>query len=112
MKKHLFLAAALVGAIVAVPVITAPAPAAAREAFYFSFDTGNVRMGYRDGYYDHRGRWHNWRSAREAREFRARYGNRYRDNDRDGIPNRYDRDRDNDGVPNRFDRRPNNPWRD
>ncbi|AEG92377.1 thrombospondin type 3 repeat-containing protein [Ramlibacter tataouinensis] len=34
-----------------------------------------------------------------------------RDQDRDGIPNRYDRDRDGDGVPNRFDRRPNNHWR-
>ena len=36
----------------------------------------------------------------------------YRDSDRDGIPNRYDRDRDGDGVPNRFDDRPNNPYRD
>ena len=29
---------------------------------------------------------------------------RYRDRDRDGVPDRYDRDRDNDGVPNRYDR--------
>lgn len=36
---------------------------------------------------------------------------RFRDNDRDGVPNRYDRDRDGDGVPNRFDRRPRNPYR-
>ena len=34
-----------------------------------------------------------------------------RDNDRDGVPNRYDRDRDGDGVPNRHDRRPDNPRR-
>lgn len=33
------------------------------------------------------------------------------DQDRDGIPNRYDRDRDGDGVANRWDRRPNNPYR-
>ena len=33
------------------------------------------------------------------------------DEDRDGIPNRYDRDRDGDGVPNRYDRRPDNPYR-
>jgi Ni/Co efflux regulator RcnB len=33
----------------------------------------------------------------------------YRDRDRDGVPNRYDRDRDNDGVPNRYDRNPNRP---
>jgi hypothetical protein len=35
----------------------------------------------------------------------------YRDSDRDGVPNRYDRDRDGDGVPNRYDRRPDNPYR-
>ena len=33
------------------------------------------------------------------------------DEDRDGIPNRFDRDKDGDGVPNRFDDRPNNPYR-
>lgn len=35
----------------------------------------------------------------------------YRDRDRDGVPNRYDRDRDGDGVPNAYDRRPNDPRR-
>ena len=34
-----------------------------------------------------------------------------RDQDRDGIPNRYDRDRDGDGVPNRIDSRPYDPGR-
>ncbi|HEX8601763.1 MAG TPA: thrombospondin type 3 repeat-containing protein [Pseudoduganella sp.] len=34
-----------------------------------------------------------------------------RDQDRDGVPNRYDRDRDGDGVPNRYDHRPENPYR-
>lgn len=34
-----------------------------------------------------------------------------RDQDRDGIPNRFDRDRDGDGVRNREDRRPTNPRR-
>ena len=47
-------------------------------------------------------------------------GPRYRDRDRDGIPDRYDRrpgrhdgrgDRDRDGVPNRYDERPNDPYR-
>ena len=33
----------------------------------------------------------------------------YRDQDRDGIPDRVDRDRDGDGVPDRYDRRPGNP---
>ena len=70
----------------------------------------------RDGrWYFERGRW-----ARERYAY-----NRWRDADRDGIPNRRDRDLDNDGVPNRYDRdrdgdgvrdrrdaRPNNPYRD
>ena len=34
---------------------------------------------------------------------RAAWG--WRDDDRDGIPNRYDRGRNNDGVPDRFQRR-------
>jgi hypothetical protein len=40
------------------------------------------------------------------------YAYSYRDSDRDGVPNRYDRDRDDDGVPNYADRRPSNPYRD
>lgn len=39
------------------------------------------------------------------------YPRHWRDQDRDGIPNRYDSDIDGDGVPNRFDRDPRNPWR-
>ena len=33
----------------------------------------------------------------------------HRDQDRDGVPDRFDRDRDGDGVGNRYDRRPGNP---
>lgn len=71
--------------------------------------------GYRDGrdYY------------RDGRGYdRDRDRGRYRDTDRDGVPNRYDRDldndgvrnsrdrdRDGDGVPNRWDHRPENPYR-
>jgi hypothetical protein len=46
-----------------------------------------------------------------------RHAHGYRDSDRDGIPNRYDRrydpygDRDRDGVPNRWDRHDRNPYR-
>ena len=91
----------------------------------FSFRVGDVAVAYSDGYYDHRNRWHSWRHARERDWYRSQYRDRYywdrdrvaygygrRDNDRDGIPNRFDRDRDNDGTPNRYDRRPNNPYRD
>ena len=45
------------------------------------------------------------------------HGRGWKDADRDGIPNRYDRvynprwDVDGDGVPNRYDRRDRNPYR-
>ncbi len=48
---------------------------------------------------------------------RGFYRSGWRDADRDGIPNRYDRhyhprwDRDGDGVPNRYDPRPDRPGR-
>ena len=123
--KKLLMATVFLGAIAGVPVIAAPSSAMARETFSFSFNTGDVAFAYSDGYWDHNRRWHRWANAREAREYRARYGHNYwhrkhihernrgwRDRDRDGVPNRYDRDRDNDGVPNRWDARPNNPYRD
>ena len=70
--------------------------------------------GYRgQGFYDGRGRHDGYRDGYAYRD-RDRDGvpDRYerhgrmggRDTDRDGIPNRYDRDLDNDGVPNRRDR--------
>ena len=127
MKK--LTAAAMFAATLAVTSIGATLPASAQgyrsqPSFNFSFNTGDVRFAYRDGYWDNGHRWHNWRNAREAREFRRMYGHRWndsyhyrlrnsgwRDEDRDGIPNRLDRDRDGDGVPNRFDRRPDSPYR-
>lgn len=57
------------------------------------------------------GRWHLNRGG----WYDNRYRQAYRDNDRDGVPNRYDRspngrggrDNDRDGLPNRYDPRPN-----
>ena len=48
--------------------------------------------------------------ARKRRHTRVR-NQGWRDEDRDGVPNRVDRDRDGDGVPNRFDSRPDNARR-
>ena len=94
--------------------VTATTPAMAQPAG-FSFRVGDVAFAYSNGYYDHRNRWHSWRSMRERDWYRMNYRANYRnwryDRDRDGIPNRFDRDRDNDGVVNRYDRRPNNPYR-
>ncbi|MGJ9419552.1 YXWGXW repeat-containing protein [Massilia sp. CMS3.1] len=82
-----------------------------RQGFY----DGGHRSGYRDGY--------GYRD-RDRDGVPDRYERRGRDTDRDGVPNRYDRDLDNDGVSNRRDRdrdgdgrrnerddRPNNPYR-
>ncbi len=41
-----------------------------------SFDPGNVRFGYADGYWDNDHRWHAWPSAREARDFHRRFRDR------------------------------------
>lgn len=115
MKKTLMrstiITAAIVGALAIIPTMTISTPAMAREAFSFSFRTGNVDLAFHDGYYDRRHVWHTWRNEREARAFRSRYSSRYRDEDHDGVPNGFDRDRDGDGVPNRFDNRPDNPYR-
>ncbi len=100
--------------IVAVSAATVPlmsTSAMAKDTFSFSFDTGNVRFAYTDGYYDNNRVWHPW-SRRDAREFRVRHRDRYYDGPRRKFPNRGWRDNDGDGVPNRYDDRPNNPYRD
>ncbi len=107
--KKILIAIAVMGSMTGATMVATSAPAMAASNFSFSFNTGDVSMAFSDGYYDSQRRWHKWRTSREAREYRTRYGHnwqnrRHRDSDRDGIPNRFDRDRDNDGVPNRFDR--------
>lgn len=73
--KKLTIALVIVGAFAGTSLGTT-LPAAAREAFSFSFDTGAVAFAYSDGYWDNNRQWHNWRNAREAREYRANYGSR------------------------------------
>jgi len=121
--KTLVLAAAVVTAF-GLSTMTV-APAMARDTFSFSFDAGNVAFAYSDGYWDRDRKWHKWRNSREAREYRNRHGGNYThrrhareanmgwrgDQDRDGVPNRYDRDRDGDGINNRRDDAPSNPRR-
>ena len=71
-----------------------------RQGFYDGGYRGHD--GYRDGYrtgYNYRDR------DRDGMPDRyERHGRGGRDYDRDGVPNRYDRDLDNDGVSNRRDR--------
>lgn len=86
------------------------------------------RPGYayvRPQWVQHGDRWHFYRPAWAGRDndrdgIPNRYdrdrnndgwvdrGGRRGDRDRDGVRNRNDRDRDGDGVPNRFDNKPNN----
>jgi Spy/CpxP family protein refolding chaperone len=111
--KKLLMAAAIVGTFTAVSVVstvTTSVPAYA-EGFAFSFDTGAVRFGYSDGWWDNDHHFHKWRNAREAREFRARFGDRYRAIAHSRARNAGWRDDDHDGVPNALDRHPENPYR-
>lgn len=63
------------------------APAQARDRVDFSVTLGNVEIGYADGYYDDRRRWHRWNSNDEREWYRRNYRDRYfhmrRDRDRD-----------------------------
>ena len=77
----------------------------------FSFDTGSVRLGYSDGYWDTNHNWHSWGNARESREFRARYKARYVHDRHTRYKNEGWRDSDGDGIPDRLDSRPNNSRR-
>lgn len=101
---------ALIGAA-AIAVMSAAAPSFADDAFRFSFDVGNVRLGYTDGYWDNSHKWHAWHNAREAREFQARYHDRYVADKHSRFKNAGWRDSDGDGIPNRLDDHPNNPHR-
>ena len=111
--KKLLMAAAVIGtfATASLVSVTASAPAFAADAFSFSFDTGAVRFGYSDGYWDNDHHFHKWRNAREAREFRARFGDRYQALKHTRAKNAGWRDDDHDGVPNRADNHPENPYR-
>ena len=84
--------------------------ALARDNFAFSIDAGNVRFGYRDGYWDHGHVWHAW-GPREARYWRTHYADRYWDRPHLRYANGGWRDSDGDGVPDRYDAAPLNPYR-
>lgn len=76
---------AIAGALSAGSLLAA-APANAFERHRSSsvsiyVDAGNVRAGYRNGYYDHDRRWHRWRGASHRAYYRRHYGHRYHDYD-------------------------------
>jgi hypothetical protein len=108
MKK--LTAAAMLAATLAVGSIGSAAPASA-QGFNFSFDVGDVRFAYRDGYWDNHHRWHKWHNAAEARAFERMHHDRWNNSYHYRVRNSGWRDNDRDGVPNRYDRHPENPTR-
>lgn len=46
-------------------------------------DFGAIAFGYSDGYWDTGRRWHAWRNADEARDYRNHHGSNYRDRHHD-----------------------------
>src|SRR4051812_31349055 len=111
MKMKSILAAAVITATATIGMASFTTTPARADGFAFSFDTGDVAFGYRDGYWDRDHRWHRWRSGREAREFRTQYSDRYWHRHHYRERNAGWRDWDRDGVPNRFDSAPRNPYR-
>ena len=108
---RIILKGALVALVMAGASIGATSPVSAANV-RISIDPGVVAFGYSDGYWDHDHNWHRWRDAREARMFREQNRERYWHRRHDRERNAGWRDDDGDGVPNRFDSRPNNPYRD
>jgi hypothetical protein len=105
--------AAIVGVIAAITLSScSSSPAPRGDAVHFSFDVGNVRLAYVDGYWDSNHRWHNWSNKREARDFRKHHRDRYVADRHTRYQNEGWRDSDNDGIPNRLDSHPNNRKRD
>jgi hypothetical protein len=84
--KHALKALLIAGALGAGTLLAAPSASAqvrADVSVGVNIDLGHVSVGYRNGYYDHRRRWHRWRSDDECRYFRRQYRSRYHDYDYD-----------------------------
>jgi hypothetical protein len=90
LKAMLIACAAGTGAFLAAPSASAHERQASVSIY---LDLGDVSVAYRNGYYDHRRRWHSWRSHDEWRHFRRHYRSRYHDYDYDWRRDRGDRGR-------------------
>ena len=110
--KHALKAVLIAGAVGTGAFLAAPAASAHERGSSVSVyvDLGEVSVAYRNGYYDHRHRWHRWRGDDEWRHFRRNYSSRYRDYDyRDDG---YDRDRHHDRGRHRGHHRRHHDWDD
>ncbi len=93
--KHALKAMLIAGAVGTGAFMAAPSASAHERESSVSIylDLGDVSIAYRNGYYDHRHRWHSWRSYDEWRHFRRHYRSRYHDYDYDWRRERRDRGR-------------------
>lgn len=77
------LKAMLIASALAAGSLVVASPASAhdyrRSGVSVYLDTGNVAIGYRNGYYDNHRRWHNWRHRDEWRHYRRHHRARYHD---------------------------------
>ncbi len=110
--KKLTIAAVIFGVVAAASLSGCSSSPSRRDEVRFSFDVGNVRLGYSDGYWDSGHHWHNWSNAREARDFREHHRDRYVGDRHTRYKNEGWRDSDNDGIPDRLDAHPKNRNRD
>ena len=87
--KRFLTAIVLAGALTAGSISVAPvADARVHSSARVVFDFGNVRVGYRDGYWGHDRRWHRWSGRRDWVYYRTHYRHRYYDHN---YRHRYDR---------------------
>jgi hypothetical protein len=109
--KHALKAVLIAGALGVGALLSAPSASAHERGASVSVyvDLGDVSVAYRNGYYDHRRRWHSWRSRDEWRHFRRHHRSHY--HDYDYREDRYDRDRRRDRGRHRGHRR-HRDWRD
>ena len=82
--KNALKAMLIAGVVGSSALAAAPADAyPARSGVSVYFNTGNVAVGYRDGYYDHHRRWHRWANHRDWIAYRNHPHARYYDRNYD-----------------------------
>ena len=82
--KNALKAMLIAGVVGSSALAAAPADAyPVRSGVSVYFNTGNVAVGYRDGYYDNHRRWHRWANHRDWIAYRNHPHTRYYDRNYD-----------------------------
>jgi hypothetical protein len=77
--KHFIKAAAIALAVVGSTVSTLSIMTPASAQAVVTFDPGNVRYGYNDGYWDNTRAWHKWEQPAHMQTYRDYKGAKYYD---------------------------------